>query len=99
MTDTQPPMDDGLKERLTGLADGLRHFREIFEIRQQQTNAAIQALNERNRKQDEDLEAVEERLQGAIAEIYTLLWSGMRWGAGLLAVTLLTVVLKTLHLV
>lgn len=98
MTDQPPPPDDGTRERLMAVETGLRHFQEIFAIRQQQTNQVLHDLNERNRAQDSDLEAMEERLQRKIEEIYLLLWSGMKWGAGMLAVTLLTVVLKALQL-
>ena len=101
MTDTPlPPLDDGITERrLTAAETGLRHFQEIFEIRRTQFEAAIAMLTEHNRKQDRDLETMEERLQHKIGEIYALLWSGMKWGGGLLASTLLTIVLKALQLI
>lgn len=100
MTDQQPHWDEPtIRERLTATADGLRHFREIFDRREKQIDDAIWGLMEHNRKQDRDLETMEERLQHKIGEIYALLWSGMKWGGGLLASTILAIVLKALQLI
>lgn len=78
---------------------GLRHFREIFEIRRKQTEDEIAALQDRNQRQDSAIEMLEEKTLAQIEQIYGLLWSGMKWGGGLLASTLLATVLKALGLI
>ncbi|HET8727597.1 MAG TPA: hypothetical protein VFO41_08825 [Alphaproteobacteria bacterium] len=100
MTDTPlPPLDDGTTERrLTEVATGLRHFREIYEIRDRQVRDAIAELQERNQRQDSAIEVMEEKLLGKIEKIYELLWSGMKWLGTLLAMTLLAIILKALNL-
>lgn len=101
MTDKmQPQQDDGnIRERLTALETGLHHFQQISEMQDRQIREAFERVRARNDKQDSNLETLEERLILKIEAIYGLLWSGMKWGGGLLAVTLLSVVLKALNLV
>lgn len=99
MTGTAPPDGDGkLRERLMVLETGLRHFQHICDMRHDQTQEAFARLDSRNDRQDSDLEVLEEKLLGKIEVIYTLLWSGMKWGGGLVAATLLTVLLKASNL-
>ena len=99
MTET-PPLDDiGLSLRLTAMETGLRHFQEIFDIRNQQTKETFTGLQERNERQDRDLKALETTLLAKIAEIHGLIWSAVKWASSFLVVTLFTIILKTLHLI
>lgn len=96
----KPPQDDGaMRERLTAMEDGLRHFREICEMRDDRIREAFERVKGRNDKQDAEMDILEERLLVKIEGIYGLLWSIMRWGGGLIAATLLSVILKALNLV
>lgn len=100
MTDQMLPLDDmGLAPRLTAVETGLRHFQEICEIRNQQIRETFLGLQERNERQDRDLKALEATLLAKIAEIYSLIWSVVKWASSFLVVTLCTIILKALHLV
>lgn len=99
MTDQQSPFIQSAEARLTGVESGLRHFHEISAMRNQQIWETLSQIKAHNDRQDNDLEVMQERLQHKIAEIYLLLWSGMRWAAGLLALTVLTIVLTSLKLI
>jgi hypothetical protein len=87
-----------LRERLTVLESGLQHFQTISEMRHDHTREAFARVDQRNDRQDTDLEALEEKLLTKIDAISTMLWAGMRWGGGLIAAALLTIVLKGLSL-
>lgn len=85
MTDQQPTRP--VESRLTAVEIGHRHLRrEIAEIKA------------RNKEQDQDREQIEQRLLEKIAEINTLLWSGMKWLAAFLCVTLCGIILRALQL-
>lgn len=99
MSDNAPLTNGNIRERLTVMEDGLRHSREISQMRDQAIREAFKRIETRNEKQDRNLEALEERLLLKIEKIFSLLWSGIRWGGSVLAVTLLTMVLKALNLV
>lgn len=91
--------DDGaLRERLTVLETGLQHFQAICDMRNDLTREAFLRMDHRNNKHEMDLEVLEESLLAKIEAIYTLLWSAMRWGGGLIAATLLSVILKASNL-
>jgi hypothetical protein len=94
-----PPQDDGTRERLMAVETGLRHFREISEIHQQQTRTDITALQDRNQRQDMAIEVIEEKMLNRVEQIRALLWSGLKWGAALTATTLLAIILKGLNLI
>ena len=94
MTENSVPPTDSTASRLTAVEHGLSHFREMTETKLQHTWAALNDLRHHNNKQDADREAMEEKLLIRIAEIYQLLWSGMKWLGGLFATTLLAIVLK-----
>ena len=98
MTDTQPQDDATLKERLTAVETGLRHFQQICEIRDGQIREAFANAYSRDQKQDADLEAMEEWWQERFDRLHGLLWKGISGVSGLLAVTLLGIVLKALQL-
>ena len=102
MTDTQPQDDATLKERLTAVETGLRHFQQICELRERQTDRQIREafanVYSRDQKQDAELEAMEEWWQERFDRLHGLLWKGISGVSGLLAVTLLGIVLKALQL-
>ncbi len=99
MTNTTPPSDGNTRERLTAMEDGLRHFREICEMRDRAIHEAFDRVRTQNEKQDIKMEVLEEHLMAKIEGIYKRLWSIMTWGGGLIAATLLSIVLKALNLV
>lgn len=111
MTDRQSHPDDRTtRERLTALEGGLNHFRQISDIRNQQIGkalternqqiwAALTELKQHNRHQDSEREKLEELLLAKIAEIYAMLWSGMKWLAAFLVTTTFGIILKALGLI
>ncbi len=92
--DTAPPTDSSVPSRLQALEQRLNHFREIADMRHQHVWQSLEELKGHNNQQDADREAMEEKLLVRIAEIYQLLWSGMKWLAALFATTLLAIALK-----
>lgn len=98
MTNT-PPKDDGTRERIMAMETGLRHFREIYEIRHTQIRDAVAAVQEQCKRNTADIDILEEKTLMRIEGVKTLMLSGLKWGAALLATVLLTIVLKGLHLV
>lgn len=96
---TAQPTDSSVPSRLTAVEHGLRHFRELMDTRNQHIWQALEELKKQNNRQDADREVMEEKLLVRIAEIYQLLWSGMRWLGALFATTLLGIVLKALGMV
>jgi hypothetical protein len=101
MTNNAPPHkgDAGLEARITAVRTDLTHFREIQEIRHEQILTAIGDLRARNTQQDTQQEVLEEKLLRQIEKINQLLWNAMRWLGGLLASTLLMLVLKGSNLI
>jgi hypothetical protein len=98
MTD-QHRDEPSTRERLTAMENGLRHFQEISVIRNERIREALTELRTHNTRQDNDLEAIEEKLLDKIEKITALLWSGMKWGAGLTVTTLFAIILKALNLI
>ncbi len=86
-------------ERLTTLEARVAHIRELMDERDKGVSTRIAELIAHNRLQDQEQEKLIERLGVKIEEIQATLWSGLKWLGGLLATTLLSVVLKTLGLV
>jgi hypothetical protein len=101
MTSSAPPHkeDAGLEARITAVRTGLAHFREIQEMRHELILRAIEDLRTRNTQQDTQQEVLEEKLLGQIEKINQLMWNAMRWLGGLLASTLLMLVLKGSNLI
>jgi hypothetical protein len=93
-TNSAPPTDSSVPSRLMAVEHGLSHFREIADMRHQHVWKTLEELQIHNNQQDADREVMEEKLLIRIAEIYQLLWSGMKWLAALFASTLLAIVLK-----
>lgn len=100
MSDNQTLPESGdFRERITRLEAGLRHSQKIHEIQDGHIRDAFTRVEERNRRQDQHLAMLEERMLAKIEVIYALLWSGIRWGAVFFGTTLLGVVLKALNLI
>ncbi len=78
---------------------GMRHLREIIDLRHDQAEKKFGELDERNRVQDREMERLGAQLGGEIKAIRNELWLGIKWAAGLLFVTLLSVVLKAQGLI
>lgn len=95
MTD-QHRDEPSTRERLTAMESGLLHFRQISDIRNQQIWDALTQIKDHNRRQDTDLEVMEEKLLAKIGKIYALLWSGMKWLNAFLITTASAIVLKLL---
>lgn len=93
------PTDSSVPSRLTAVEHGLRHFRELMDAKYQHVWQSLDELKKHNNQQDAEREVMEEKLLVRIAEIYQLLWSGMKWLGALFATTLLTIVLKASGLV
>jgi hypothetical protein len=93
------PTDSNVPSRLTAVEHGLRHFRELMDTRHSHVWQWLEKLEKHNSQQDADREVMEEKLLVRIAEIYQLLWSGMKWLGALFATTLLTIALKASGLV
>lgn len=93
------PTDLSVSSRLAAVEHRLDHFREIADLRHSHVWQSLEELKKHNNQQDADREVMEEKLLVRIAEIYQLLWSGMKWLGALFASTLLTIALKAFGLV
>jgi hypothetical protein len=91
--------ETALTERLITLEAAVAHMREMALVRESMTTQAIADLKMHNSLQDQEQQKLADRLGRKIEEIQATLWSCLRWLGGLLATTLLSVVLKTLGLV
>lgn len=92
MTERQGPQTGGE-------AAGIAHLREIIALRHEQTQDKFRELDARNRVQDMEMEKLGAQLGGEIKAIRTELWLGIKWAAGLIFVTALSVTLKHFGLV
>lgn len=88
-----------LTERISSLETGLAHMAELAREREARNGERFRELLERNRVQDLEAEKLAEKLGAEIKELQATLWSGLKWLGGLLAVTLLSIVLNKLGLV
>lgn len=94
-----PPTDSNVFYRVEAVEQRLGHFREMMDTRHQHILQSLEDLKSHNNRQDADREVMEEKLLVRIAEIYQLLWSGMKWLGAFFGTTLLTIVLKASGLV
>jgi hypothetical protein len=98
MTDASPALK-ALTEKLLTLEAAMAHMRELALVREQMNTKEIEELKGHNRIQDQEAKELAKTLGEKIEQIHATLWSGLKWLGGLLATTLLSVVLKTLGLV
>lgn len=98
MTDTAPTDKSDLSRRLTVVEEGLKHSRELQQLQNTQTATKLGEHSARISQTANDLEVLEEKLLTKIEGVRELLWSGMKWLGAMLALTLLTIVLKALGL-
>lgn len=83
-----------MTEKQLPTADGMRHLREIVDIRHQAIMEKFRELDERNRVQDKEMETLGRHLGAEIQKMKDTLWQFLKWAGGLISATILSVTLK-----